>query len=85
MNGPPFPDSALFTESGRDLLVSMNLVVADPLRVEAERWLRAAPRQTAVTRAVREALGDPYPAWMQRDAAAFQSYDVASGKGAFRR
>lgn len=70
-----FPDSARFNEHGRRLLVSLDLIDADPLRCAAEEWLLAHEGpETEATLAVRADLGDPYPAWMVRAADAFQSY-----------
>jgi hypothetical protein len=80
---PLFAGTSEFRQSP---LVSIGLVDEDPLRVAAEAWLadHQGP-QTEATLAVRRALGNPYPAWMQRAADRFQSYDTATGKGAFRR
>lgn len=55
------PDSAHFTPEGRRLLVSIDAIERDPLRVEAERWLlKHQGPETEATTAVRRALG-PFP------------------------
>jgi hypothetical protein len=56
------PDSASFTESGRRLLVALGFVNPDPLRVEAETWLRShRGPATEATTAVRSSLGRAFP------------------------
>ena len=56
------PDSAHFSEQGRRLLIELGAIEPDPLRVEAERWLLGARRDTFVTRRVRAELASPYSA-----------------------
>jgi hypothetical protein len=61
------PDSCLYTPGGRRLLISLGYVTEDPLRVEAEQWLRDhdGPR-TPATEAVRAAIGPDWPAeWLE--------------------
>ena len=63
-------DSCSFTPEGRRLLVSLGVVVADPLLVEAEQWLldhEADLGETPASLAVRERLGiDAWPAeWLE--------------------
>ena len=63
------PDSAHYSDHGRALLIYLGAIEPDPLRVEAERWLRSAERKTPATVAVRHALGPDVPEDWLRSAA----------------